>query len=243
MANTDRRRKGRSRSRYRVERERNGLLPSCPHWKERRTVPEVNIHELPTQITLEPVVYLLKFHPSRKCQQRHGGCSWHGSASGCHRAFLANVAIGPYPWHQGLRRGNSLQLQVIVAQRLPHQTALSCSLHSALPISSSAFTKNNRRSHPPSETGKNLPVLRISCRLDSFPSIIVTERPSIILLTLSPNASSRRFDCSQESIVRFSEAARHRDVAAESLLAANFRKAVVSDCSRVAVDYPQAATM
>jgi hypothetical protein len=107
-------------------------------------VPEVAVvHGARAELTLEQVVDLLEFQTSRNCQQRYSCCCCHGSTSGRHRAFLANVAIGRNSRYERLRRGNPIQLRVTITQRLRDQTAIRCSPHSPLLMTSRVSMENN----------------------------------------------------------------------------------------------------
>jgi DNA primase len=90
-------------------------------------VPGVDFARIRTEITMEQVLNLLGFQPSKRTGvQWYGRCPLHESTStsGRGRAFSVNVAIGRYYCHGCQSRGNQLDLWA-AATRLPlHQAAI-----------------------------------------------------------------------------------------------------------------------
>ena len=74
-------------------------------------MPGIDFDKLRAQITMEQVLTLLGFEPSRRTgDQWYGSCPLHNSTSRRHRAFSVNVAIGRYHCHQCHSKGNQLEL-------------------------------------------------------------------------------------------------------------------------------------
>jgi len=88
-------------------------------------VPGVDFQRLRREITMEQVLDLLGFQPSRRTgQQWYGRCPLHDSTSARRHSFSVNVAIGRYYCHQCHSHGNQLELWA-AATKLPlHQAAI-----------------------------------------------------------------------------------------------------------------------
>jgi DNA primase len=90
-------------------------------------VPGVDFNRVRAEITMEQVLSLLGFQPSRQSGvQWYGSCPLHEPSSGHHRrrSFSVNVAIGRYFCHRCQSHGNQLELWA-AATKLPlHQAAV-----------------------------------------------------------------------------------------------------------------------
>jgi DNA primase len=89
------------------------------------TVPGIDFSRIRAEITMEQVLDLLGFQPSRRSGvQWYGSCPLHESRSGHRRSFSVNVAVGRYFCHGCRSHGNQLELWA-AATKLPlHQAAL-----------------------------------------------------------------------------------------------------------------------
>ena len=86
-------------------------------------MPGIDFHRLRAEITMEQVLNLLQFEPSRrKGHQWYGDCPLHDSTSRRHRSFSVNVAIGRYYCHRCHSHGNQLELWA-AATNLPLHAA------------------------------------------------------------------------------------------------------------------------
>jgi DNA primase len=88
-------------------------------------VPGVDLDRLRTEITMEQVLELLGFQPSkRSAVQWYGRCPLHESTSRHRRSFSVNVASGRYYCHGCHSHGNPLELWA-AATKLPlHHAAI-----------------------------------------------------------------------------------------------------------------------
>ena len=88
-------------------------------------MPGVDFDRVRTEITMEQVLNLLGFQPSKRSGvQWYGRCPLHESTSGRRRSFSVNVAIGRYYCHRCHSHGNQLELWA-AATKLPlHQAAI-----------------------------------------------------------------------------------------------------------------------
>ncbi len=88
-------------------------------------MPGVDFDRIRAEITMEQVLGLLGFQPSRRSgEQWYGSCPLHESTLGRRRSFSVNVAIGRYFCHCCHSYGNQLELRA-AATRLPlHQAAI-----------------------------------------------------------------------------------------------------------------------
>jgi DNA primase len=84
-------------------------------------MPGVDFNRVRTEITMEQVLSLLGFQPSRRSgAQWYGSCPLHEPLSEHHvrRSFSVNVAIGRYSCHRCHSHGNQLELWA-AATKLP----------------------------------------------------------------------------------------------------------------------------
>jgi DNA primase len=89
------------------------------------TVPGVDFDRVRTEITMEEVLNLLGFQPSKRSgPQWYGGCPLHGSTSKRRRSFSVNVAIGRYYCHRCHSHGNQLELWAAATTLPLHQAAI-----------------------------------------------------------------------------------------------------------------------
>jgi DNA primase len=88
-------------------------------------VPGIDFDRLRAQITMEQVLKLLGFQPSRRtgCQW-YGPCPLHDSTSRRRRSFSVNVAIGRYYCHRCHSKGNQLDLWAAATNLPLHQAAI-----------------------------------------------------------------------------------------------------------------------
>ena len=88
-------------------------------------MPGIDFNRVRTEVTMEQVLSLLGFQPSKRSGvQWYGDCPLHESTSGRCRSFSVNVAIGRYYCHHCHSHGNQLELWV-AARKLPlHQAAI-----------------------------------------------------------------------------------------------------------------------
>ena len=74
-------------------------------------MPGVDFGRVRAEITMEQVLSLLEFQPSKRSGvQWYGRCPLHESTSGRCRSFSVNVAIGRYYCHYCHSHGNQLEL-------------------------------------------------------------------------------------------------------------------------------------
>jgi DNA primase len=90
-------------------------------------MPGVDFNRVRTEITMEQVLSLVGFRPSRRSgAQWYGSCPLHETLSEHHgrRSFSVNVAIGRYFCHDCHSQGNQLELWA-AATKLPlHRAAI-----------------------------------------------------------------------------------------------------------------------
>jgi DNA primase len=88
-------------------------------------VPGVDFDRVRAEITMEQVLSLLGFQPSKRSGvQWYGRCPLHESRSGRRRSFSVNLAIGRYYCHGCHSHGNQLELWA-AATKLPlYQAAI-----------------------------------------------------------------------------------------------------------------------
>ena len=88
-------------------------------------MPGVDFDRVRAEITMEQVLSLLGFQPSRRSGvQWYGHCPLHEPTSGRCRSFSVNLAIGRYCCHHCHSHGNQLELWA-AATKLPlHQAAI-----------------------------------------------------------------------------------------------------------------------
>lgn len=88
-------------------------------------MPGVDFNALRAEITIEQVLSLLGFQPSRRAgSQWYGVCPLHPSTSRRSRSFSVNVATARYYCHVCHSHGNALELWA-AATKLPlHQAAI-----------------------------------------------------------------------------------------------------------------------
>ncbi len=88
-------------------------------------MPGVDFDRLRTEITMEEVLQLLRFEPSRRSgDQWYGSCPLHDSTSRRRRAFSVNVATGRYYCHQCHSKGHQLQLWAAATKMSLHPAAI-----------------------------------------------------------------------------------------------------------------------
>ncbi len=90
-------------------------------------VPGVDFNRVRAEITMEQVLSLLGFQPSRRSGvQWYGSCPLHEPSSGHRRlrSFSVNVAIGRYFCHRCHSHGNQLELWAAVTKLPLHQAAV-----------------------------------------------------------------------------------------------------------------------
>jgi DNA primase len=74
-------------------------------------MPGIDFDKLRTEITMEQVLNLLEFQPTRRQgDQWYGHCPLHPSTDKHQRAFSVNVAIGCFYCHKCHRRGDHFKL-------------------------------------------------------------------------------------------------------------------------------------
>jgi DNA primase len=92
---------------------------------EGATVPGVDFDRVRTEITMEQVLNLLGFQPSKRSgAQWYGGCPLHEPRSRRRRSFSVNVAIGRYSCHRCHSHGNQLELWAAATNLPLHQAAI-----------------------------------------------------------------------------------------------------------------------
>ena len=88
-------------------------------------MPGVDFNRLRAEITMEQVLDLLHFEPSRRTgDQWYGRCPLHDSTSGRSQPFSVNVAISRYHCHQCHSKGNQLELWAAVTNLPLHRAAI-----------------------------------------------------------------------------------------------------------------------
>jgi DNA primase len=76
-----------------------------------RKVPGIDFHRLRAQITIEQVLDVVQFTPTRRRgDQWYGHCPLHDHASHGRSSFSVNVATRRYTCHRCKSHGNSLEL-------------------------------------------------------------------------------------------------------------------------------------
>ena len=88
-------------------------------------MPGVDFDRLRAEITMEQVLSLLGYQPSKRSgMQWYGRCPLHQSTSGRRRSFSVNMTIGRYYCHHCRSHGNQLELWA-AATKLPlHQATI-----------------------------------------------------------------------------------------------------------------------
>jgi DNA primase len=88
-------------------------------------VPGIDFDRVRAEVTMEQVLSLLGFEPSRRSgAQWYGVCPLHESGSGRHRSFSVNVAIGRYYCHGCHSHGNQLELWAAATELPLYQAAI-----------------------------------------------------------------------------------------------------------------------
>jgi DNA primase len=88
-------------------------------------MPGIDFRRLCREITMEQVLDLLGFEPSRRRgDQWYGCCPLHGSTSGRRQFFSVNVAIGRYYCHRCHSHGNQLELWAAATKLRLHPAAI-----------------------------------------------------------------------------------------------------------------------
>lgn len=88
-------------------------------------MPGVDFNRLRADITMEEVLNLLRFQPSKQSgNQWYGCCPLHHCSSSRSRVFSVNVATGRYYCHQCKSHGNQLELWATVTNLSLHQAAI-----------------------------------------------------------------------------------------------------------------------
>ena len=90
-------------------------------------MPGIDFDRVRTEITMEQVLDLLGFHPSRRSgAQWYGVCPLHESVSesGHRRSFSVNVAMGRYYCHGCRSHGNPLELWAAATKQPLHRAAM-----------------------------------------------------------------------------------------------------------------------
>ena len=88
-------------------------------------MPGVDFDKLRTEITMEQVLQLLRFEPSRRSgDQWYRCCPLHDSPSRRRRAFSVNVTIGRYYCHQCRSKGHQLHLWAATTKMPLHPAAI-----------------------------------------------------------------------------------------------------------------------
>lgn len=92
-------------------------------------MPGIDFARLRAEITMQQVLNLLGFQPSRRTgQQWYGACPLHGSTSGRRRSFSVNVATRRYCCHQCHSKGNQLELWAAATGLPLHPAAIALCL-------------------------------------------------------------------------------------------------------------------
>jgi len=88
-------------------------------------MPGIDFDQLRSQITMEEVLQLLGFEPTRRSgDQWYGGCPLHESTSRRRRTFSVNVALGRYYCHECRSMGHQLQLWAAATNMSLHPAAI-----------------------------------------------------------------------------------------------------------------------
>jgi DNA primase len=88
-------------------------------------VPGIDFNRLRAEITIQQVLHLLHFQPSRRAgAQWSGQCPLHDPTSGRSQPFSVNVALGRYYCHQCRSHGNQLELWSAANKLSLHQAAI-----------------------------------------------------------------------------------------------------------------------
>jgi len=88
-------------------------------------VPGVDFDRVRAEITMEQVLSLFGFQPSKRSGvQWYGSCPLYQSTSGRCRSFSVNVAIGRYYCHRCHSHGNQLELWAAVTKLPLHQATI-----------------------------------------------------------------------------------------------------------------------
>jgi hypothetical protein len=88
-------------------------------------MPGIDFDRLRREITMEQVLDLLKFRPSRRTgPQWYGRCPLQGCISRRPRFFSVNVAIRRYCCHKCHSKGNQLELWAAATKLLLHPAAI-----------------------------------------------------------------------------------------------------------------------
>lgn len=92
-------------------RERNGSPSTSPPWQEGNVVPGIDFNRLRAEITMEQVLNLLDFEPSRCLRdQWRGPCPVHQSTSIGSQTFAVNLSSRRYYCHKCHSHGNQIEL-------------------------------------------------------------------------------------------------------------------------------------
>ena len=93
-------------------------------------MPGVDFDRIRAEITMEQVLSLLGFQPSKRSgRQWYGRCPLHGSGTGRCHSFSVNVAIGRYYCHHCRSHGNQLELWAAVTKQPLYQAAIDLCHH------------------------------------------------------------------------------------------------------------------
>jgi DNA primase len=88
-------------------------------------VPGIDFDRVRAEITMEQVLNLLGFQPSKRSGvQWYGGCPLHESRSGRRHSFSVNVALGRYSCHGCHSHGNQLELWAAATKLSLYQAAI-----------------------------------------------------------------------------------------------------------------------
>lgn len=88
-------------------------------------MPGIDFDRVRTEITMEQVLDLLGFRPSRRSgTQWYGVCPLHESESGHRRSFSVNVAMGRYYCHGCRSHGNQLELWAVATKQPLYRAAI-----------------------------------------------------------------------------------------------------------------------
>lgn len=88
-------------------------------------MPGVDFNRLRNEVTMEQVLGLLGFVPTKRLgAQWYGRCPLSECDSRSSGSFSVNVALGRYSCHRCRSRGNSLELWAAATSRSPHQAAI-----------------------------------------------------------------------------------------------------------------------
>ncbi|HJN12417.1 MAG TPA: CHC2 zinc finger domain-containing protein [Pirellulaceae bacterium] len=88
-------------------------------------MPGVDFNRLRSEITMEQVLNMIRFEPSRQSgDQWYGCCPLHNCTSKNRRCFSVNVATGRYYCHRCHRHGNQLELWAAFTGKPLYQAAI-----------------------------------------------------------------------------------------------------------------------